>query len=60
VVRISTERRDALLARDSRAFYLTDHYKPYPAILVRLSRIDRASLKELLVECREFVRGGAR
>lgn len=56
MVRISLERRDALLAQDEEAYYLTDHYAPYPAILVRLSRIKRASLKQLLTEAWEFAR----
>jgi len=28
--------RDVLLEADPRAFYLTDHYRPYPAVLMRL------------------------
>ena len=60
MVRISLKRREALLAQNAATFYLTDHYKPYPAILVRLSRIKRAPLKELLTESWEFVREGAR
>jgi hypothetical protein len=55
MVRISLKRREALLARNTEEYYLTDHYEPYPAILVRLSRITRASLKELLTESWEFV-----
>ena len=54
MVRIGLERREALLAQDASTYYLTDHYAPYPAILVRLSRIKRASLKSLLTESREF------
>jgi hypothetical protein len=60
MVRISLERRDALLAQNAEAYYLTDHYAPYAAILVRLSRIKRASLKELLTEAWVFVRKEAR
>ncbi len=56
MVRIGPKRREALLAQDSDAFYLTDHYAPYPAVLVRLSRIKRPALKELLTESWEFVR----
>jgi len=56
MVRISIKRREALLAQNAEAYYLTDHYAPYPAILVRLSQIKRASLKELLVESWKFVR----
>ena len=54
MVRISLKRREALLAQNAEAYYLTDHYAPYPAILVRLSRIKQASLKELLTESWEF------
>jgi hypothetical protein len=60
MVRISLERRDALLAKGAEAYYLTAHYEPYPAILVRLSRIKRPALKELLTESWEFVQAGAR
>lgn len=60
MVRISLERREALLAQNAEVYYLTDHYAPYPAVLVRLLRIRRASLKELLTESWEFVREEAK
>jgi hypothetical protein len=60
MVRVSLERREALLAQNAETYYLTDHYAPYPAVLVRLSRIKRAALKELLAESWEFVRKGPR
>ena len=56
MVRISPKRRDTLLAQDAGTYYLTDHYAPYPAILVRLARIKRTALKALLTESWEFVR----
>jgi hypothetical protein len=56
MVRISLARREALLAENAEAYYPTDHYAPYPAVLVRLSRIKRAALKALLTECWKFVR----
>lgn len=31
--------RDVLLEADPRAFYLTDHYRPYPTILMRLAQV---------------------
>ena len=31
--------RDVLLAADPRAFFLTDHYRPYPAVLMRLGYV---------------------
>lgn len=60
MVRISTVRRQELIAQNADTYYLTDHYNPYPAILVRLSRIKRTALKELLTESWEFVREEAR
>jgi hypothetical protein len=60
MVTISRKRREALLAQNSDAYYLTDHYAPYPAILVRLSRIRRTTLKDLLAESWEFMREEAR
>ena len=56
MVSISVKRRDALLAQNSATYYLTKHYAPYPAILVRLSRIKRTALKDLLTESWKFMR----
>ena len=60
MVSISPRRRKALLAQNPQVFYLTNHYAPYPAILVRLSRITRTALNALLAESREFMQGAAR
>jgi len=35
-VKLDFADRDVLLEADPRAFYLTDHYRPYPAVLMRL------------------------
>ena len=56
MVCIGSKRRDALLAQNPDACYLTRHYEPYSVILVRLSQISRASLRALLAEAWEFVR----
>jgi hypothetical protein len=32
-------------------FFLTDHYRGYPTILVRLSKVSRGQLEELVEEC---------
>lgn len=37
-----------LMETQPHAFFLTDHYRGYPAILIRLSKVDRGQLKELL------------
>jgi len=40
--------REVLLEADPRAFYLTDHYRPWPAVLVRLGQVRPAVAVELL------------
>ena len=42
--------KDALVADDPDVYFTTPHFNGYPAILVRLDRIDPAELRELLVE----------
>lgn len=60
MVSIGSKRRDALLARNPDACYLTRHYEAYPVILVRLSRTSRTYLRALLAEAWEFVRSEAK
>ena len=57
MVSISQERRDELLAQSTAVYYLTDHYRPYPAVLVRLPKIQRSALEQLLAESRKFMLG---
>ena len=40
--------RDFLLERDPGAFFITDHYREYPALLIRLAAIDEETLGEVL------------
>jgi hypothetical protein len=40
--------RDALLEAFPRAFYLTDHYRPYPMVLMRLGQVRPAVAVGLL------------
>ncbi|HEY2942180.1 MAG TPA: MmcQ/YjbR family DNA-binding protein [Vicinamibacteria bacterium] len=47
-IKIAFADRDVLLELDPRAFYLTDHYRPYPALLVRLKEVRRDVLEQLL------------
>ncbi len=42
--------KEALLADDPKVYFTTPHFDGYPAILVRLDRIGRQELRELLVE----------
>ena len=54
VVRIELSRRAQLLRQHPEIYYITDHYAPHPTVLVRLSKITPAELKQLLHEAWEF------
>jgi hypothetical protein len=55
MVRVDPDDRAELLAAASDIYYVTDHYRPYPAVLVRLSRIDAGMLRDLLGTAHRFV-----
>jgi hypothetical protein len=40
--------RDVLLQAEPQVFYLTDHYRPYPMVLMRLGRVRPAMAMELI------------
>ena len=48
VVRVGFEEREWLIEDAPETYYLTDYYRSYPLVLVRLSRIDREGLRDLL------------
>ena len=48
VVAIDFDQRAALLEEAPEIYYLPDHYKNYPGVLVRLSKIRRDALEGLL------------
>src|SRR6185295_17531803 len=48
VVRVGFEERDWLTADAPETYYVTDYYRKYPLVLVRLSRIDRDALGDVL------------
>jgi hypothetical protein len=48
VVRAEFDARALLLEDAPETYYVTDYYEPYPVVLVRLSRIDGAGLRDLL------------
>jgi hypothetical protein len=54
-VRIDLDQRGELMAAEPSVYYVTDHYVNYPTVLVRLSRIDRDSLRDLLNMAWRFV-----
>jgi hypothetical protein len=49
-LRIGFDEREILLASDPAVFFITDHYRGYPAVLVRLAAIGRGRLREVLEE----------
>ncbi|HSU18066.1 MmcQ/YjbR family DNA-binding protein [Longimicrobium sp.] len=45
VLRINLFKRDYLIAAEPDAFYVTDHYRDYPAVLARLSALTPERLR---------------
>jgi hypothetical protein len=60
VVRCDLETRASLLEDAPEAYYVTDYYQRYPLVLVRLSRIDRDALRDLLSVSRRLTLPKAR
>jgi hypothetical protein len=54
VVRADVDEREALLEDAPDVYYLTDYYRKYPLVLARLSRLDRAALRDLLAMSRRL------
>lgn len=48
VVRFALEEREGLLEDAPDTYYVTDYYRSLPVVLVRLSRINRDALRDLL------------
>ena len=48
VVRAEFDARDGLLEDAPETYYVTDYYRRYPVVLVRLSILEREALSELL------------
>jgi hypothetical protein len=48
VLRTDFEARDEMMAADPGAYYITDHYRDYPWVLVRLSKVKKSVLADLL------------
>jgi hypothetical protein len=59
VVAMGSEQRAALLKEHPLLYYITDHYAPYPTMLIRLSRISRADLERTLRMAWDFVSSDA-
>jgi hypothetical protein len=48
VVKIDPDQRAIRMRADPEAYYITDHYRNYPWMLVRLSTVDPDDLRDLL------------
>jgi hypothetical protein len=48
VVRVNLEERALLLEEAPEAYYVTDYYRRYPVVLVRLSQVSLDALSDLL------------
>jgi hypothetical protein len=48
VIKMPFDQREELMAADPETFYITEHYREYPWVLVRLSKVRMDALHELL------------
>jgi hypothetical protein len=55
VVMTEFAQRDLLLDEEPERYYITRHYVDYPCVLVRLDRVDREVLHDLIVGACQFV-----
>ena len=47
--------RDVLLEQQPDVYYITSHYRVYASVLVRLARVGRSELRNLLEQAVQFV-----
>ena len=45
---VSSDEHEMLIEAEPKTFFVTDHYKGYPYILIRLSRVDAGTVQRLL------------
>ena len=48
VVAMPFERREEMMAADPETYFITDHYRDYPWILVSLAKVHEDALRDLL------------
>jgi hypothetical protein len=54
------DKRDLLITARPEAFYTTDHYRDYPSVLVRLSKVSLGELRDCVQWAWELAGGGSR
>ena len=55
VARLDFEQRAELLAIQPDLYYITDHYRDYPSVLVRLGRVSEEILTDLVATSHRYV-----
>jgi hypothetical protein len=50
VVKVDLDERAMRMKVDPETYHITEHYRPYPYMLVRLSTVSRDDLRDLLTE----------
>jgi hypothetical protein len=55
VVPMSLEERTVRMQADPDVFFVTEHYQAFPYVLVRLGKISRGGLRELLADAWQMV-----
>jgi hypothetical protein len=48
VIKVGMVERDHLMLSDPRTFFTTDHYRDYPSVLIHLSKVKPAILRDLI------------
>jgi hypothetical protein len=48
VLKMPFDRREALMTEDPETYFITDHYREYEWVLVRLSKVSLDALRDLL------------
>jgi hypothetical protein len=51
VIKVEMIEREHLMRSDPRTFFITDHYRDYPSVLIHLSKVKPALLRELIEQC---------
>ena len=44
----SIDERDALIEMDPKTYFITDHYRNHPSVLVRIARLNETMLRKML------------
>jgi hypothetical protein len=60
VVQVGFVNRDLLVVKDPEVYYYRKHYASYPVVLVRLRRVTRSDLKEVLEAAQRYLAGAAK